>query len=98
MSDHGVGILAPGVDFRGHQSGTGGTTSNLPRQTMKTPTPAQRDYAARQVRAKALLASIGTALEAHAKKIAGQPENWAFTGDLSAVEDRLQEILEYFGK
>ncbi|MDP3652406.1 MAG: hypothetical protein Q8R67_12060 [Rhodoferax sp.] len=65
---------------------------------MKTPTPAQRDYVARQVRAKALLASISVALDAHATKAACQPDNWAFAGDLGAAEDRLQELLEFFGK
>lgn len=65
---------------------------------MKTTTPAQREYAIRQARAKALLASIGAALEVHATKAAGQPNNWAFAGDLGAAECALQELLERFGK
>lgn len=88
MSDHGVGTLAPGVDFRGHQSGTG---------AMNTQTPAQQDYAARQVRIRALLATATSALDAHAAKAAGQPNNWAFGGDLGAAEDRLLELLECLG-
>jgi len=85
MSDHGVGTLSPGVDFRGHQSGTGG---------MNTQTPAQKDYAQRHDHAKALLVSISAALAAHAVKAAAQPGNWGFSGDMGAAEGRLMELLE----
>lgn len=65
---------------------------------MKTKTLAQQEYSHRQARVKALLASIGAAVEAHATKAAGQPDNWGFAGDIGSVECALQELLEGFGK
>lgn len=56
-------------------------------------TSAQREYAARQARAKALIARLSVGLEAHAARAAEQPENWGFAGDLGALESTLQELL-----
>ncbi len=60
-------------------------------------TNAQREYAARQARAKALIARLSVGLDAHAARAAGQPDNWGFAGDLGAVEIKLQELLTSLG-
>lgn len=60
-------------------------------------TNAQREYAARQARAKALIARLSAGLDAHAARAAGQPDNWGFSGDLGAVESSLQELVAGLG-
>lgn len=58
---------------------------------------AQREYAARQARAKALIARLSAGLDMHAARASEQPDNWGFAGDLGAAENTLQELVDSLG-
>lgn len=66
---------------------------------MTTPTQAQaqREYAARQARIKALMATISAALDDHAVRAAAQPGDWGFAGDLGHIEQQLQDLASGMG-
>lgn len=65
------------------------------RKQMGLKQTAHGQYQDAQKDAKARLTAIRNALAAHKKVEANDPKNWGFAGDLSYVNGKLDEILDF---
>lgn len=57
-------------------------------------TPAQNQHAELMAAALAQIESIKQALQQSAERMAREPENWAITGDMGAILQRLKEVTQ----
>lgn len=58
--------------------------------TMKTPT--QNQHAEFMAAALAQIEAIKAAIQQSAERMEREPENWAITGDMGAILQRLKEV------
>ena len=58
-------------------------------------TTAREAYQQRQKNIARLLKRINAELEAHARRAAGEPADWGYTGDLGFVQEKLVEITGF---